>query len=142
MMASKKLLSVPKFSLSFVLLMHSLIKTTHQKTIVTPTPWDFNCDNGAGLFPHSTDCQRFWICREPFSNINMIEDGTGKSSKLKPHLFKCPDGYHFDTKIRFCQRKEIATCGTLKTTSTTTTTTTERPNNRDIGLFGLLFGLP
>ena len=87
--------------------------------------------------------KRFWICRESFSSLNMIEDGTRKfsSSKIVPHLFKCPDGYQFDITIRFCQREDIATCG-VSTTTSTTTTTSERPNNRDIGLFGLLFGLP
>ena len=72
----------------------------------------------------------------------MIEDGSDKfySSRVVPHLFKCPDGYQFDIKIRFCQQEETATCGA--STTTTTTTTSERPENRDIGLFGLLFGLP
>lgn len=137
-----KSFSAKQFFLSFVLFMHTSIKFSHQKTIVTPTPWNFDCGEDVGAFPHSTDCQRFWVCQESFSNLNLIEAGLGKSFNLKvhAHLFKCPDGYQFDIKIRFCQREERATCGVSTTTSTTTTT--ERSNNRDIGLFGLLFGLP
>lgn len=137
-----KLFSAKHIFLSLVLFMDTFIKFSQQKTIVTPTPWNFDCGEDVGAFPHSTDCQRFWVCREPFSNINMIEDGTGRfsNSRVEPHLFKCPDGYLFDIKIRFCQQEEIATCSILTTTSTTTTS--ERPDNRDIGLFGLLFGLP
>ena len=86
---------------------------------------------------------RFWLCREAFTNFNTIEDYGKESSNLKiyPHLFKCPNGYLFDIKRRFCRRENIASCGAQATT-TTTTTTTERAEQRDIGLFGLLFGLP
>ena len=85
---------------------------------------------------------RFWLCREAFTNVNTIEDYDKESSNLQiyPHLFKCPNGYHFDIKRRFCRRENIASCGAQATT--TTTTTTERAEQRDIGLFGLLFGLP
>jgi hypothetical protein len=138
----RKLLSVNNIFVSLVVIMQSLIKVTNQSTIVTATPWNYQCDRGIGVVPHSTDCQRFWVCQESFSNLNLIKGGLRKSSNLKvhPHLFKCPDGYQFDITIRFCQREERATCGVSTTTSTTTTT--ERSNNRDIGLFGLLFGLP
>lgn len=138
----RKLLGVNYIFLSLVLIIQSLIKVTNQSTIVTAAPWNYQCDGEIGVFPHSTDCQRFWVCRESFSNLNLIKDEIRKpySLKVRPHLFKCPDGYHFDIKIQFCQREERATCGVSTTTSTTTTT--ERSNNRDIGLFGLLFGLP
>merc|ERR1711997_227938 len=113
-----------------VLILCLLLGNSHAKiTIVTPT-WDYQCDNGVGAFPHATDCQRFWLCREAFTNL-----------KIYPHLFKCPNGYLFDIKRRFCRRENIASCGAQATT-TTTTTTTERAEQRDIGLFGLLFGLP
>merc|ERR1712062_466777 len=126
-----------------VLISCLLLGDSHAKiTIVTPT-WDYQCDNGVGAFPHATDCQRFWLCREAFTNFNTIEDYGKESSNLKihPHLFKCPNGYLFDIKRRFCRREHIASCGAQATT-TTTTTTTERAEQRDIGLFGLLFGLP
>lgn len=126
---------------SWVVVIISLLKLTNQRIIVTPSPWNYECDEGAGIFPHAFDCQRFWLCRKSFNNINTIEDGNGKSSDLRidPHLFKCPNGYHFDIKIKFCQPQAIATCSVH---IATTTTTTAKPEARDIGLLGLLFGLP
>ena len=43
---------------TLVVLLISVLKITHQKTIVSPTPWGYQCDKGIGAFPHATDCQR------------------------------------------------------------------------------------
>ena len=43
---------------SWVVVIISLLKLTNQRIIVTPSPWNYECDEGAGIFPHSFDCQR------------------------------------------------------------------------------------
>ena len=43
---------------SWIILILSFVIVTIQSIIVTPTPWDFQCDNGPGTYPHAIDCQR------------------------------------------------------------------------------------
>ena len=79
---------------------------------------------------------RFWLCQLTSTKYKEIGMEIHKSSEVKmiPHLYKCPAGYNFDVEIRFCQPKEIASCGVRTTTISTT------PKNRDIGLLELLLG--
>jgi hypothetical protein len=51
-------LSYKNFFASWVVVIISLLKVTNQRIIVTPSPWNYECDEGAGMFPHAFDCQR------------------------------------------------------------------------------------
>merc|ERR1712173_413547 len=85
--------------------------------IVTPK-WQFKCENGPGAFPHESDCQRWWLCQKTLQNMYEIDDQLKVSFNfgMVPHLYKCPNGYNFDTTSRRCRKKDIAKCGINQST--------------------------
>ena len=78
---------------------------------------------------------RWWLCEETLENLYEINMKLKVSFKfeLVPYLYRCPDGYYFDMKIRRCQRKDVAVCGSRFQT------TTIKPTYEDVGLLQLLF---
>ena len=78
---------------------------------------------------------RWWLCKETLENVYEFDKELRVSFKLKlvPLLYKCPDGYHFDIKVRRCKQKEIATCRTP---------TALKSKYEDVGLLQLLFLTP
>ena len=68
-------------------------------------------------------------------NMYEIDDELRISFKfeLVPHLYRCPDGYHFDSSIRICRKKEIANCKIHQPSTTPT------PRVEELGLLELLF---
>lgn len=126
------------FKTCWIIILIGLVKTTSQRVIVSPVPFDYQCNNEPGTFPHASDCQRFWLCQPSSLRANEITSQTGKPVEvdLIAHLFKCPNGYNFDTKIRFCQRKEDVACGQRNINKP------PPPAIRDLGLLGLILEIP
>ena len=67
-----------------------------------PFPEGFKCPE-EGVFPHRVHCEKYWLCQA---------DESGEHYK-PAELYHCPDGYLFDTNIRFCNKAENVICSTL-----------------------------
>ena len=77
---------------------------------------------------------RWWLCQKTLQNFYEIDDQLKVSFNfgLVPHLYRCPDGYHFDITTRRCRRKESAKCGIDR----------PKPRFEELGLLQLLFPWP
>jgi len=64
--------------------------------IIVPS-FDYQC-TGEGLFPHGSNCAKFWLCKETDGNLDDAE------------LYRCPEGYLFDENILRCQKEEGVEC--------------------------------
>jgi len=64
--------------------------------IIVPN-FDYQCTD-EGLFPHESNCAKFWLCKESDGNLDPAE------------LYKCPEGYLFDESILRCQKEEGVEC--------------------------------
>ena len=60
--------------------------------IISPT-FSFQCQ-AAGIYPHSNDCAKFWLCK----------------GDAPAELYKCPAGFLFKDEVRRCQKAEEVTC--------------------------------
>jgi len=66
--------------------------------IISPT-FSFKCE-AAGIFPHSNDCAKFWLCKK-----------SKDSGNLKPaELYKCPGGFLFQDDALRCQKEDKVVC--------------------------------
>ena len=84
------------------------------------------------LFCHLVVSKRWWLCKKTLQNFYEIDDQLKVSFNygMVPHLYKCPDGYHFDITSRRCRKKEMAKCGINRST---------KPSFEELGLLQLLF---
>ena len=81
---------------------------------------------------HLSVSKRWWLCQKTLQNMYEIDDQVKVSFNfgMVPHLYRCPNGYHFDTTSRRCRKKDIAKCGTNWST---------KSRFEDLGLLQLLF---
>merc|ERR1712001_345733 len=64
--------------------------------IIIPS-FDYQCTD-EGLYPHESNCAKFWLCKESGGNLDPAE------------LYRCPDGFLFDESIFRCQKEEGVEC--------------------------------
>jgi len=64
--------------------------------IIVPS-FDYECTE-EGLFPHGSNCAKFWLCKESSGNLDPSE------------LYRCPDGFLFDDSVLRCQKEEDVEC--------------------------------
>ena len=50
------------------------------ETVILTPSFSFQC-SGEGLFPHSSDCAKFWLC---------VNEG---QAEIESQLYLCPDDY-------------------------------------------------
>ena len=60
--------------------------------IISPT-FSFQCQS-AGIFPHDSDCAKFWLCK----------------GDVPAELYKCPAGFLLKDEVRRCQKAEEVVC--------------------------------
>ena len=82
--------------------------TTTSGTTIPPTPGtEFCASLNDGLYPHPTDCSRYYQCN--FGDSNVLE---------------CPSGTVFDPKLKTCNWDWAVNTDHCDPTATTTSTTT------------------
>ena len=68
-----------------------------------PFPEGFYCQD-EGVFAHQINCEQHWFCQR---------DKSGQFIFQPAKLYQCPEGYLFDTTIKFCNKKEQVVCSTM-----------------------------
>lgn len=72
-----------------------IVPTRPETVVVTPS-FDYQC-TAPGFFPHDSDCQRFWLCKQ-------------ETTVLDSQLFRCPEGYLFHDMVRRCLKEDEVEC--------------------------------
>ncbi|TRY78294.1 hypothetical protein TCAL_06895 [Tigriopus californicus] len=72
------------------------IVPTRPDTVVVEPSFNYQC-TAPGFFPHASDCQRFWLCKQDMT-------------VLDSQLFRCPEGYLFHDMVRRCLKEDEVEC--------------------------------
>ena len=79
--------------LTIHLLLHALLPRGRGGVLLNSAVAEFTCE-GAGYFPHPSDCSQFFRCTDIFAN-----------GQYQQYMFTCAEGTVFDASIRTSQRR-------------------------------------